>query len=240
MLVSLQLFSKISWGMSFSRQCPGGLLPGKWSNSPPLGYPNITLHYFICNALSNNKEHDNKQAMIEKNMLFFIQLRSKENNSWIYKNDFIQKFTSPWFLILFLPEWSPAVFFCLVIVVHVSLVCPEQLNCLLFFRKIFQVPQILWFSSIFVYFNPFQQWLYDFEIHLFTLKTTEGHICNYYRRFKCSLMLEKEKRCIKSRGVKTFEQNVYIFLFLPKYHIFSFSTAIQRLQKIVTCFPEDK
>ncbi len=35
-------------------------------------------------------------------------------------------------------------------------------------------------------------------------------------------MLQKEKTLIKSRGVKTFEQNedVYIFLVLPKYHIF--------------------
>ncbi len=31
-----------------------------------------------------------------------------------------------------------------------------------------------------------------------------------------------------------------MFLVLPKYHIFSFSTVLQRLQKIVTCFPEDK
>ncbi len=39
--------------------------------------------------------------------------------------------------------------------------------------------------------------------------------------------------------VKTFEQNedMYIFLVLPKYHIFSFSTA---LQKLITCFPGDK
>ncbi len=90
--------------------------------------------------------------------------------------------------------------------------------------------------------NPFQQWLYDFEIHLFTPRTTEGLICNYYRRFKHSLMLQKEKLCIESRGVKTFEQNgdVYNCLILPKYHIYSFSTAIQRLHKIVTCFPEDK
>ncbi len=44
-----------------------------------------------------------------------------------------------------------------------SLVCPEQLNCLLFFRKILQVPQILWFSSIFVYLNPFQQWLWFWD-----------------------------------------------------------------------------
>ncbi len=115
-----------------------------------------------------------------------------------------------------LAEWSTAVFVCLVIVVHESLVCPEQLNCLLFFRKILQLPQILWFSSIFMYLNPFQQWLYDFEIHVFTLRTTEGLICNYYRRFKHSRMLQKEKPCIKSRGVNTFKQNedVYIFLVL--------------------------
>ncbi len=52
----------------------------------------------------------------------------------------------------------------------------------------------------------------------------------------------KEKPCIKSWGVKTFEQNedVYIFLVLPKYHIFLFSTALQKLQKIVTCFSLDK
>ncbi len=55
-------------------------------------------------------------------------------------------------------------------------------------------------------------------------------------------MLQKEKPCIKSQGVKTFEQNedMYVFLVLPKSHICSFSTALQKLQKIVTCFPEDK
>ncbi len=54
-------------------------------------------------------------------------------------------------------------------------------------------------------------------------------------------MLQKEKPCIKSQGVKTFEQkDVYFFLVLPKYHIFSFSTALQKLQKKLTCFPEDK
>ncbi len=74
-----------------------------------------------------------------------------------------------------------------------SRVCLEQLNCLLFFRTILQLTQIHWFSSIFVYLNPFQHWLYDFEIHLFTPRTTEGLICNYYRRFKRSLMPQKEK-----------------------------------------------
>ncbi len=54
-------------------------------------------------------------------------------------------------------------------------------------------------------------------------------------------MLQKGKPRIKSQGVKTFEQNedVYIFIVLPEYHISSFSSDIQNLQKIVTCFPED-
>ncbi len=73
-------------------------------------------------------------------------------------------------------EWSSAVFISLVIVVHESLVCPEQFNCLLFFRKILQLTLILWFSSIFVYLSPSQQWLYDFEMHRFTPRTTEGLI----------------------------------------------------------------
>ncbi len=34
-------------------------------------------------------------------------------------------------------------------------------------------------------------------MHLFTPRTTEELICNYYRRFKRSLMLQKEKPCIK-------------------------------------------
>ncbi len=102
-----------------------------------------------------------------------------------------------------LPEWSTAVFFCLVIVVHESLVYPEQLNFLLFFRKSFSFHKWFGFPAFFVYLNPFQHWLYDFEIHLFTARTTEGLIWNYYRRFKCSLMLQKKKRFIKSQGVKT-------------------------------------
>ncbi len=66
------------------------------------------------------------------------------------------------------------------------------------------------------------QWLYGFKIHLFTPRTTEGLICIHYRRLKRSPMLQKDKPCIKSQGVKTFEQNedVYIFLVLPKLSIF--------------------
>ncbi len=93
---------------------------------------------------------------------------------------------------------DPQLCFFLVIVVHESLVFPEQLNFLLFFGKILQLPQILWFSSIFVYLNPFQQWLYDFEIHLYTQRTTEGLLCNYYLRLKRSLMLQKENHTLRA------------------------------------------
>ncbi len=116
--------------------------------------------------------------------------------------------------------------FSLVIVVHESLVCPEQFNFLLFFRKILQLTHILWFSAFLcIWTLPNNDCL--ILIHLLSPRTTEGLICSYYRRFKHSLMLQKEKTCIKSRGVKTFEQNedVYNFLVLPKYHIFLFSTS---------------
>ncbi len=87
------------------------------------------------------------------------------------RNDPVQKFTHPWFLTLccFLNDPHLCLFISLVIVFHESLVCPEQLNCLLFFRKILQLTLILWFCSILVYLNPFQLRLYDFEIHLSTL-----------------------------------------------------------------------
>ncbi len=139
--------------------------------------------------------------------------------------------------------WPIMTFF--VIVVQESLVCPEQLNCLLFFRKILQVSQILWFSASFAYLTlfQFQQWLYDFEIHLFTLRTTEGLIHNYYRKFKRSLMLQKKKTCIKSQGCKLLNRMKMCTFFLFCLHIiifFSFSTALQKLQKILACFPEDK
>ncbi len=70
---------------------------------------------------------------------------TRENNSLIYTNSskvYIHFILNP----MLLPEWSTAVF-CLVIDVNESLVCPEQLNCLLFFRKILQVPVIVGKSS---------------------------------------------------------------------------------------------
>ncbi len=44
----------------------------------------------------------------------------------------------------------------------------------------------------------------------------------------------------KEPGVKTFEQTKVFVLFLPKCHFFAFSTALQKLLNILTCFQEDK
>ncbi len=117
----------------------------------------------------------------------------------------IQKFTYTWFLILCHYLNDPQLFLCLVIVlshitdnqfpwlswaagstIYLHLKCfgkcsPEKFNCLLFFRKILQVLQILWFSIIFCIFGPCPTMTYDFEIHLFTPRKTEGLIHNYYK-----------------------------------------------------------
>ncbi len=58
------------------------------------------------------------------------------------------------------------------------------------------------FPASSAYLIPFQKWLYDFEIHIFTPRTTEGLIHNYYKRWKHLLMLKKATQCIKSQGCK--------------------------------------
>ncbi len=67
-------------------------------------------------------------------------------------------FVNPWFFILCMITDDPRLFlfwFCFVMVVHESLVCSEQLNWTLFFRKILHVLQILQVYSIFWVFEPF-------------------------------------------------------------------------------------
>ncbi len=126
------------------------------------------------------------------------------------------------------------------IVVHECLVCPDQLNCLLFFRKILQVPQILWFSSIFVYLNPFQQWLYDFwdpSFHWGQLRDSYATITEGSNAHWCS---RRKNHALRAGGENFWtEWRCKFFLFCLSL-VFSFSTALQKLQKILTCFPEDK
>ncbi len=122
----------------------------------------------------------------------------------------------------------------LVIVVHESLVCPEQLNVLLSFGKILQLPQILWFSSICVYFvycNYYRRFKLIIIVNYyrrFKLIIIVNYyrrfkliiIVNYYRRFKRSLMIQKEKPCIKPLNrMKMFTffllcLNIYIYILI--------------------------
>ncbi len=126
--------------------------------------------------------------------------------------------------------------FCLVMVVHESLVV-LTVKLLLSLRKILQLTQILWFSSIFVYLNPFQQWL-NYFISIFShrgqlrdsfvtiTEDSNTHWCSRRRNHGAWKLLNRIK---------------FAFLVtLPKYQLFSFSTALQKLQKILTCIPKEK
>ncbi len=130
------------------------------------------------------------------------------NYSWIYKNYHVQKFCE-------------------------SLVCPEQLNCLLFFRKILQVPHNLWFSSLFVYIDAFPKTTIWFLRSIFSQwgqlrdsygTFTEGskaHWCSRKKNHALSENFWTQWRCV----------NISYFAWIL---YFTFSTALQRLKKIVT------
>ncbi len=94
------------------------------------------------------------------------------SSSWIYKNDPVQKFIYAEFLILCCCLNDPQLFFCLfvclVFFVHGSLVCPEQLNCLLFFRKNPSGPTNYLVFQHFCLFEPFPKmtvWFWDPSFH---------------------------------------------------------------------------
>ncbi len=135
------------------------------------------------------------------------------------KNCPVEKLTHLILNTVLLPEWSTAVFFGLVIVVHESLVCPEQLNCPLFFRKILQVPQILWFCSIFVYLNDcmilrsiFSHWGQLRESYWTITESSNAHWCS--RRKKHALRGGENLWNLKIRVNWTylsFEKHVSIF-----------------------------
>ncbi len=105
------------------------------------------------------------------NRLFLITdvyISTRQNNNWIYKNDPVQKFTYPWILILCRFLDDPWLSFCFGIVVHESLVGSAVL------QKKTSSCTFFGFPAFSAYLNPFQQWLYDFETHLFTLRAIEG------------------------------------------------------------------
>ncbi len=63
-------------------------------------------------------------------------------------------------------------------------------------------------------------------------------ITEYSNTHWCS---RRKKHALRARAWKLLiRMKMCIFLVLHKYQIFPFSTDLQKLQKIVTCFPEDK
>ncbi len=120
-----------------------------------------------------------------------------------------------------LSEWSSAVFISSVIDVHESLVCPEQFNCLLFFRKTLQLTNNLVFQH-FCVFEPFPTmtvWFWDASFHT---EDDWGTHYNYYRRLKHSPMLQKKKTCIKSQAWKLLNRMKMCIFFLFYLNIFFF------------------
>ncbi len=110
-----------------------------------------------------------------------------------------------------LPEWSTAVFLFSDSCSVESLVCPEQLNFLLFFRKILQH---------FCVFEPFPTMTVGFWDPYFHTEDNWGTHATITEDLNTHWCSRRKKTCIK--GVKTFKynENVYIFHVLPKYHIF--------------------
>ncbi len=125
-------------------------------------------------------------------------------------------FGIPCFLILCLVTWMIHCFF-FVMVVHESLVCSEQLNWALFFRKNHPCPAYSSVFSIFCIFEPSKAvtvWFWDPSFHTEDNWGTQTQIL---KKFKHSLMLLKEPRCIKSRGWKLLNRMKIYFLILLKY-----------------------
>jgi len=86
--------------------------------------------------------------------MFAFSSQDKTIAEFIKITPFISMWTIDSQYCVWLPD-DPRLFLCFVMVVHESLVCPEQLNWALFFRKFLQLLQIHQFSSIFCIFEPF-------------------------------------------------------------------------------------
>ncbi len=97
------------------------------------------------------------------------------------------------------------------------------------------------FPASLAYLNPFQQWLYDFEIHLFTLRTTEGLKNNNWKRFKHST----PHTVLKNKGSQTFERGYfnnfsYLFVLWTICKSFMWNVVLRTLlNKKITCILYD-
>ncbi len=142
---------------------------------------------------------------------------TRQNKNWIHKKLPHSKVYIPLNLnnlCCFLDDLRP--FFCVVIVVHESLVDPEQFNYLLFFRQILQLLHTHWFSSNFCIIEAFPTvtvWFGETPFH------TEGNWGTNTQLlqkvgYKHLLMLRKATECIKNRGCKLLNRDDDVQMFL--------------------------
>ncbi len=91
-------------------------------------------------------------------------------------------------------------------------------------------------------FNPFQRWLYDFEIHLFTRGQLRDSYATITEGSNAHWCFQKENHASRARAWKLVNRMKMctFFLFCLNIQFYLFSTALQKLQKILTCFPKDK
>jgi len=88
-----------------------------------------------------------------------------------------------------------------------SLVCSEQLSCPMFYRKTLQVLQVLQFSSSFCIFEPFPAvtvCFWDPSSHTEDNWGTQTQLIKTVQTFTDA---PEGTQCIKSQGLKTFEQD---------------------------------
>ncbi len=134
-------------------------------------------------------------------------------------------------------ELSTAVFFCLVIVVHESLVCPEQLNCLLFLQKKPSNYLVLQHFCVFDLFPPMTMILRYIFSHWGQRRDRYATITEGSNSHRCP---RRKNHTLRARGENFWTEWRCTFFLVCLNIIFLFSNALQRIQKIVTCFPEDK
>ncbi len=110
--------------------------------------------FHILYNVDNCKSSNNISAVVYNISEVFLHYMWGTVGSNVCKREgIIYIYIYRWFLILCVD--LRLFFVCFVMVVHESLVCSEQLNWALFFRKILHVLQILQFSSILCIFEPF-------------------------------------------------------------------------------------
>ncbi len=120
------------------------------------------------------------------------------------------------------------------IVVHESLVCPEQLNCLVFFRKknAFLCIWTLSNNDCIIFRSIFS--------HRGQLRDSNATITEDSNAHWCSRRKNNALRAGAWKLLNRMKMCIFFLFCLNIIYFFWFSTALQKQQKIVICFQEDK